>query len=115
MSALANWPDVTESWNVLLDAVPSVVAEPICAIGVVVEARLVVQSTIKAAVISMREIVKTWELSAFIEYREVITYIKIKFPDYWYYCKQFRAFGSRSACEVQRRPSKASRLSITGL
>ena len=75
---------MTDSWKVLLDALPSVVAELIVAIRVVVAAKLVSANEISPTAARAREKVMVKTFNILIEFTELITYLDIHTE---YYCK----------------------------
>ena len=75
---------MTDSWKVLLDALPSVVAELIVAIRVVVAAKLVSANVISPTAARAREKVMVKAFNSFIGFTELITYLDIHSE---YYCK----------------------------
>ena len=67
---------MTDSWKVLLDALPSVVAELIVAIRVVVAAKLVSANEISPTAASVRESVMVKALNAFIKFTKQLIYLE---------------------------------------
>ena len=67
---------MTDSWKVLLDALPSVVAELIVAIRVVVAAKLVSANEISPTAASVRERVMVKALNAFIKFTKQLIYFE---------------------------------------
>ena len=78
---------MTDSWNVLLDAVPSVLAELIVAILVVVAAKLVSANEISPNATSAREKFMAKAFVIFIGLTDCLFYNNCHFADYRHYCK----------------------------